>query len=104
MSLVGKINRLCELKGISRTKLEQDLGFGKATIGKWDTSRPSVDKLTKVAKYFNIAIGDLIGDDTKNIDTDILLLARQAEQLNKEDREKLINHFRDTIDLYLSKK
>ena len=36
--------------------LEKTLGLGNATIRGWKESSPSVEKLKKVADYFNVSI------------------------------------------------
>lgn len=41
--------------------LERELSFGNGLIRKWDKQSPSVDKLCKVADYFNVSIDFLLG-------------------------------------------
>ena len=55
------IKNRCSKRGISLPKLEEQLGFGAGTISKWDKSTPSLDKIIKVADFFNVYIDDLIG-------------------------------------------
>lgn len=47
-----RIKQLCDVKGISVSSLEKELGFGNGTIYKWRSSSPSVENLQKVASYF----------------------------------------------------
>jgi len=54
--LLKKVRELCEKKGISIYRLEKDLGFPGASICKWGNSVPGVDKLKKVADYFDVSI------------------------------------------------
>uniref|UniRef100_UPI0013E0E79A helix-turn-helix domain-containing protein n=1 Tax=Veillonella caviae TaxID=248316 RepID=UPI0013E0E79A len=62
-----RIQELAAKKNISLTKLEESLGFGNGTITKWNASTPKVDKLNKVAQYFNVSTDYLIGNsDYKN--------------------------------------
>jgi transcriptional regulator with XRE-family HTH domain len=58
--LLEIIQNLCKEKGISIFKLEKDLNFGNGTIYKWDKSSPAIDKLKKVADYFEVSIDYLI--------------------------------------------
>ena len=51
--MVRKIKELCEERGISIRALERALELGNGTIARWDVSRPSVDKIAKVAKFFD---------------------------------------------------
>lgn len=56
INLVDNIKILCQGAEISISKLEKELGFGNATIYNWDKSSPSLDKIQKVARYFNKSI------------------------------------------------
>lgn len=51
-----KVRKLCEEKGVSIYRLEKDLEFSPSSIVKWKTSKPSVDKMQKVADYFGVSI------------------------------------------------
>lgn len=53
MDIYEKIQFLCKENKISVRQLERELQFGNNTIGKWKTSKPSIDKLQLVADYFN---------------------------------------------------
>ncbi len=59
--LLDKIKKLCKEKGITINKLEQLAGLSQRSIGKWDTSAPSADKLQRVADYFNVSTDYLLG-------------------------------------------
>ena len=60
MVITSNIKQRCERSGISVYALEKTLGFGNSTISKWDTSSPTIDKLTKVADYFDCTIDELL--------------------------------------------
>jgi transcriptional regulator with XRE-family HTH domain len=60
MDLLEKIQSLCDQKGITIYKLEQETDLTKGSIRKWETSSPSSEKLLKVAKYFNVSMESLI--------------------------------------------
>lgn len=53
---VDLIRALAKQKGLSLTKLEEILGFGNGTIGKWAKQSPSCDKLSAVADYLSVSI------------------------------------------------
>ncbi len=61
MSLVGKIQNLCEDKGTTLIGLERKVGLGRGTIRNWDKNSPSIDKIKKVADYFNVSTDWLLG-------------------------------------------
>lgn len=51
-----KIKALCEEQNITISKLEQELGFGNGTIGKWKSVNPTVGKLSAVADFFKVPV------------------------------------------------
>lgn len=62
----GKV--LCELrleKGISQRKLGEDLGVVNQTISFWENGKrePDMDTLLKIAKYFNVSLEYLFGQE-----------------------------------------
>jgi len=56
-----RVKELCTEKGITITKLESLMGMSQSTIGKWRTATPTVDKLMKVAQYFQVSLDYLTG-------------------------------------------
>lgn len=100
LSIVEKIKRLCENRNITIFTLEKELEFGNGSIRRWDEKIPAIDKVKKVANYFNVSTDYLIGSDTNNISPETYLLARKIDELDDEKREKLIAHFKATIDIY----
>lgn len=59
--LCENIQSLCKKRKVTFAKLERELGFGNGTIRKWSSASPSVDRLEKVADYFQVSIDLLIG-------------------------------------------
>lgn len=55
-----KIELLCSKKGVSISKLENDLGFSKGSICKWKESMPAADKLYKAADYLGVTVESLL--------------------------------------------
>ena len=94
--LYQRIKGLCAERGISINKLESDLGVGYSSIQKWrNTSSPSMDKIAKIATYFNVSVdylmgrtdiktpvSDLLGDDY------IITLQRGKERMTPQDQTK----------------
>lgn len=60
MSLVSNIQTLCHNKKITIYKLEKELKFGKGSMYKWDINSPSVNKVVKVAEYFEVSLDSLL--------------------------------------------
>ncbi len=66
-ALIDRIKLLCGGCYITLNRLEKELGFGKSSIARWDTNSPSIDKVQKVADYFNVSLDYLVGrDDVPN--------------------------------------
>ena len=61
MGLRDVIKDLAVKKKISVAELERTLGFGNGSISKWNKQSPSVDKLNKVADYFDVSVDYLLG-------------------------------------------
>lgn len=61
MTLVETIKKLCLSTGDTFASLEKKLGFGNATIRKWDDATPSGDRLAKIADYFGVSVDYLLG-------------------------------------------
>ena len=59
-----KFKHLCELKGVSCNKAATEIGLSNATPTMWKKRglTPKGETLTKVADYFGVSVGDLLGD------------------------------------------
>lgn len=60
--MVERIRELCKQRGTSITKLEQSLGFGNGVIGRWSKSKPSYDRIEKVANALDVSVSYIVGD------------------------------------------
>ena len=100
--LYQRIKELCYQRGITISKLESDLGFGNSSIKKWEKiSSPSIDKIVKVANYFDVTTDYLIGrsdiaEDASDImqDDDIISFQRAREKMSPKDRERMMQLLR----------
>lgn len=68
MSLVENIKRLCKKAGTSIPKVEKELGFGHGSIYNWDKNSPSIDKLQKVAAFFNTSVDSILSGQVSSED------------------------------------
>lgn len=97
-TLYNRIKGLCLKKGITISKLETDLSFGNSSIKKWEkVSSPSVDKIIKVASYFDVSVDyllgrtDIIGSISEIIgDEDIISFQRARQKMTSKDRERMM--------------
>lgn len=58
--IFDNIRRLCRERGISITKLEDDLGFARSYVCKWNRNEPGIRKVQKVADYLGVSIEELL--------------------------------------------
>ena len=59
----AEIKELCSQNNTSIKALERELGFGNGSIRRWDTNAPAYDKIEKVAKYFDVSVSYLLGEE-----------------------------------------
>jgi len=55
-TMLDTIKQLCKQNGVPISGLEKTLGFSAGSVRKWDSSPPSIDKVVKVAEYFNVPV------------------------------------------------
>ncbi|EAE4828451.1 TPA_asm: helix-turn-helix domain-containing protein [Listeria monocytogenes] len=61
MTLLDRIKELCKKHSISVKMLEENLNFPSNTIYQWKKRTPGIDKLQKVADYFDVSLDYLLG-------------------------------------------
>lgn len=101
-TLYGRIKELCYENNISISKLENELGFSSSSIKKWERiSSPSIDKISKIANYFNVSVDYLLGrTDIKSpisdfiADDDIISLQRARQKMTQNDKDKMMQILR----------
>jgi len=59
--VLSRLQKMCDDKNITFTFLERELGFSKSSIRRWNGNAPSIDKVQKVADYFNCTVDYLLG-------------------------------------------
>lgn len=87
---IDLIRTLAKAKGVSSlTKLEEMLGLGNGTIGKWAKQSPSCDKLYLVANFLSVSLDYLYCGKEKSSPSEL-----------SEEEQKCIDLFSqlDTLD------
>nr|WP_302597639.1 helix-turn-helix transcriptional regulator [uncultured Cellulosilyticum sp.] len=104
MSIVDKIQHLCNEKKITKNALEVELGFGRSTISKWDKSSPSMDKVQKVADYFHVSVDYLLGreNNTNFIDMDVRRIERARKNMPQKEKDKMMKILQASFEEYFS--
>lgn len=85
MGITEIIKQLCQRRDISVSKLEEELGFGQNTIYQWKKRTPSVERVQKVADYFNVTTDYLLGRSNQKNFHDI----KDSEGFTEKDRKDI---------------
>ena len=84
MNIVDKIRALCSERTITIAELERNLGLGAGTVSRWDARVSGIDKVQKVAEYFDVSTDYLLGrsDVPKWANNDDIIIFDQALKRN----------------------
>ncbi len=63
MNIYRKIQNLCRDQGKSVMGLEEELGFPRGSICKWNKNIPSVKKVKAVADALSTTVDELLRED-----------------------------------------
>lgn len=97
-----KIKELADKQGISLNQLEEQLDFPRNTIYNMKKSTPNVERVSKIADYFNVSTDYLLGrtenpkiaDGQDNTAVDdltqqaIVLFRKETEGLSASEKER----------------
>ncbi len=91
MSIVQRIQELSSLKNTTLVGLERTLGLGRGTIRNWDKNSPSIDKLQKVAEYFDTSIDSIVYNTEQQKHSQLDEIIIKLNSLPPEKREAIFN-------------
>lgn len=108
--IFSRIKELCVENNITLNKLEAEMGMSTSSISKWKhTVSPTIDKIAKVANYFNVSIDYLVGaSDIKSTadalagDPDYISLQRARERMTDKDKTRMMGILRIGFDYAFS--
>lgn len=90
MDLYSRIQELCSKAGISISELEKEIGIGNRTIYNWKNVSPSIDKVERIADYFNVDIDYILGRNNESDDDQIkFALFGGEEEITDEQYEEV---------------
>lgn len=113
MDIVSRIRSLAENQSLNLAELERRLDFSQGSIRKWNTSTPGVDKLEKLAEYFDVSTDYLLGresyeqmkmDQARRDFSDegateyFYAIQRNAKKLDEKDQKKLFDIMQTVFD------
>lgn len=93
--LLERVDQLIKKQSITRAELERTLDLSSGSIRNWDKSMPSVDKIQKVADFFDVSVDYLLGrtDRRKYYDS-----VKENKNVTVSELEKLIMDLSDNAD------
>ena len=104
MTIYDRISDLCKNRDISVRALEREMEFSYGAIAKWRYHAPSYAKIIKVADFFGVTPGSILGapDKRQTIqltadDTALLLIYKE---LNPTGRQKVREYAADLLSRY----
>lgn len=92
MGLYEQIRDVAKNKGYSINRLEQELGFARSSINKFNKNKPSIAKLQQIADFLGVTVDSLTASECVSDNAD--LTARDERDIKKDLdslREKLAN-------------
>ena len=94
MGLYEQIRDIAKYKGYSINKLEQELGFARSSINKFNKNKPSIDKLQQIADLLGVTIDYLTTGKEDSEKEELALTAtdkRDITQILDQTREQLMS-------------
>lgn len=103
MNTFQKIRNLANKEGLSIAELERKLNLSNGSISRWKNAAPSSKGLIAVADHFDVSVDYLLGREKKShkgeeLDEDIRIMQRAAQNMSEEDRKKAIKVFEAFFD------
>ncbi|MDU9371579.1 helix-turn-helix transcriptional regulator [Staphylococcus ureilyticus] len=103
MNTFQKIRNLANKEGLSIAELERKLNLSNGSISRWKNAAPSSKGLIAVADHFDVSVDYLLGREKESrkgeeLDEDIRIMQRAAQNMSEEDRKKAIKVFEAFFD------
>lgn len=92
MKLYENIKKVAKSRDCSISKMEKDLDLGKSVTSKFDEHTPSIEKIVKIADYFNVSVDVLIGRPTMLVSPEEAMLLSEFNALNKDGKELVLRY------------
>lgn len=84
MLTYSRIKMLCKKKGVTITGTEKELGFARGSLCKVDTNKPSMEKVQKLATFFNVSVDYLMTGEEESKTTVPELTAKDERDIAKD--------------------
>ncbi len=92
--------KLVQKKGVTIYRVAKDTSIAQATLIDWKNGKytPKIDKLQKLADYFNVTLDYLLGKEDRDESGDLITydkfsfaMANQSRNLTEDDKEILLS-------------
>ncbi len=96
-TLYDRIQELCKSKGVSGSRMCLDLGLSKSTLSDIKSGRKkgvSTNTAQKIASYFNVSVGYLLGEEEKIKADPVGTAERHIEIIMDEDISDIFDDFK----------
>ena len=101
-----KFKKLCAEKGVTPYVVSKHTGIAQATLTEWKQGKytPKIDKIMKIAQFFNVDVSYFYKEQTMNKASIRKVLTRYAgsEFINKEQLKRCMGWGNDRADKTLS--
>lgn len=85
MGLYEQIRDIAKEKGYSINRLEQELGFARSSINKFNKNKPSIDKLQQIADLLDVSLDRLTtGKEDSSDKKEVTLTPRDERDIKKD--------------------
>lgn len=84
MGLYEQIRDISKSQGYSINKLEQELGFARSSISKFNKNKPSIDKLRKIADFLGVTVDYLMTGKEESKEKAPELTSRDERDIAKD--------------------
>ena len=89
--MLNEIKALCKKNGTNIKTVEERLGFGQNTMFRWDSKKPSIDKVVAVADHFGVTLDEVVGRKASSMSDAELSILSYFRELNEDGQAKLLN-------------
>ena len=106
MKLNERIKKLREAKGLSQQEVADKIGISQRVYSYYEEGRFPRDetRLKDIATALGTTVASLVGEDELKQESKFVALARSAESLSPDDRDRLLQIFETAIDAFSKKK
>ena len=94
MGLYENIRDIAKTKGFSINRLEQELGFARSSINKFNKNTPSIEKLQQISELLGVTVDNLMTGYIVEENSKKTLTPKDEKDIEKileQTREQLMN-------------